>query len=530
MNIYHVHDFKEDEYSWNEVGRRKAKKNSYIRWLIMIVSFVILFIAAYLEFRYDLLEINGFLCWLLAILVFSWGFTICYASYVRKHACKMSLEERHDFNLYLYHHKYWKNPILANQALLNNAIILVKMKQYEQATQALDAMHIEKCKAKEMKLIYFLRIIIASFEDNEEKIEKAKIRYTGIKDDTGNYPASELVENWIQMNDLEQMTACLEQIKPVKKEYPGLAFVVTIFLAYTFWFLGTAYGINRGAGYEIRYVFSAISLIVVNMGLFVMLILGIIWLHRHLNITSPVWIQKVVKFIICAVIAIAGLILLLINFLYVFLGLDDKETVMRKENGYTYLEVSWSNMGYNAYTEEYVTNNPFIMKKIYVPTKDDTFTNEQPDASNPDNTENNDQTDNDADSADSDTGNSDSQDNTEPYESDEWLRMRNGMQAVYNYLIETNALENPEFTYSSNAKGETYVIVSTGQETKDGNQVSVEYGLYYNREKTDDNGTYCDEYVLEKKYPGGTYDTQLVDFYLVNPDTLEVTDEHKTTW
>ena len=41
-------------------------------------------------------------------------------------------------------------------------------------------------------------------------------------------------------------------------------------------------------------------------------------------------------------------------------------------------------MGYNAYTAEYVTNNPFIMKKIYVPTKDDTFTNEQPDASNPD--------------------------------------------------------------------------------------------------------------------------------------------------
>ena len=109
-----------------------------------------------------------------------------------------------------------------------------------------------------------------------------------------------------------------------------------------------------------------------------MLILGIIWLHRHLNITSSVWIQKVVKFIICAVIAIAGLILLFINFLAVFLGLDDKETVTRKENGYTYLEVSWSHMGYNAYTEEYVTNNPFIMKKIYVPTKDDTFTNEQP--------------------------------------------------------------------------------------------------------------------------------------------------------
>ena len=26
MNIYHVHDFKEDEYSWNEVGKDKNRK------------------------------------------------------------------------------------------------------------------------------------------------------------------------------------------------------------------------------------------------------------------------------------------------------------------------------------------------------------------------------------------------------------------------------------------------------------------------------------------------------------------------
>lgn len=540
MNIYHIQDFNEAEYSWNEVGRKKAKMNGYILRLIMVVSLIILFIAAYLEFRYDLLEINGFLCWLLATLIFSWGLTICYASYFQKHVSKMSLEERHDYNLYLYHHKYWKNPTLANQALLKNAIHLVRMKQYEQAAQALDAMYIEKCKAKEMKLIYFLRIIIASFLEDKEEIEKAKTRYTGIADSTGNYPDSELLENWIQMKDLEQMTACIEQIRPVKKEHPGLAFVVTIFFAYTFWFLGTAYGINQSAGYEIRYVFSAISLIVVNTGLFIFMILAIIWLHRHLNIAAATWVQKVVKFIICTVLAIAGILLLLINFLNVFLGLADKETVTKKENGYTYLEVSWSNMGYNSYTEEYVTNNPFIMKRVYVPAKNDAFTEEQPDDSGQGNIGNNDQTGNSTGSGNTDPGstdpgtgtaNGDSQDNVTPSdESDEWLRMRNGMQAVYNYLNDTKALDNMEFTYSSTAKGEMYVIVSTGQETKDGNPVDVEYGLYYNREKTDDNGMYCDEYVLEKKYPGGAYDTQLVDFYLVNPDTLEVTDEHKTTW
>lgn len=26
MNIYHVHDFKEDEYSWNEVGRKRRNR------------------------------------------------------------------------------------------------------------------------------------------------------------------------------------------------------------------------------------------------------------------------------------------------------------------------------------------------------------------------------------------------------------------------------------------------------------------------------------------------------------------------
>ncbi|MFR3343051.1 MAG: hypothetical protein ACLTS6_02595 [Anaerobutyricum sp.] len=106
--------------------------------------------------------------------------------------------------------------------------------------------HIEKCKAKAMKLIYFLRIIIASFEDNEEEIEKAKIRYTGIKDDAGNYPASELVENWIQMNRSGADDSVSGTNETCQKNTQVLAFVVTIFLAYTFWFLGTAYGINRG--------------------------------------------------------------------------------------------------------------------------------------------------------------------------------------------------------------------------------------------------------------------------------------------
>ena len=59
---------------------------------------------------------------------FSWGLTICEASSFRKHASKMSLEERHDFNLYMYHHKYWKKFDYGKSGSFNNAMILVRLK------------------------------------------------------------------------------------------------------------------------------------------------------------------------------------------------------------------------------------------------------------------------------------------------------------------------------------------------------------------------------------------------------------------
>ena len=51
-----------------------------------------------------------------------------------------------------------------------------------------------------------------------------------------------------------------------------------------------------------------------------------------------------------------------------------------------------------------------------------------------------------------------------------------------------------------------------------------------NGSKTDADGNSCEELVLEKVYPDGNYETELVDFYLVNADTMQVTDEQKNTW
>ena len=79
-------------------------------------------------------------------------------------------------------------------------------------------------------------------------------------------------------------------------------------------------------------------------------------------------------------------------------------------------------------------------------------------------------------------------------------------------------------------KGEQYAILCETTEEKDGTTVHVKYCLYDNGSKTDENNTDFEELVLEKVYPDGGYETELVDFYLVNMETLEVIDEQKSRW
>ena len=86
------------------------------------------------------------------------------------------------------------------------------------------------------------------------------------------------------------------------------------------------------------------------------------------------------------------------------------------------------------------------------------------------------------------------------------------------------------FTKTAKAKGEYYAMLSETTEEKDGTTVNVNYCLYDNGSKTDENNNTFEELVLEKVYPDGGYETELVDFYLVNPETLEVIDEQKSSW
>ena len=525
MNIYLVNEFKEKEYDWSKAGRKKAKRYRYECIAIRITVILLAFFEAFLVLYYKFLKSSGFIWWALALIILLYGLLLTCASSKRKSVEHMSIEDKHDYNLYLYHHVYWKNRNTANKILLNNAMLLVQLKRYRQAAQALDSIYIEKCSGKEMKQMYFLRLMIAAYEDEKDDIEQEFTRYIGIKDEEKEYPDDELLKSYIQMKDLEDLAECLEKIKSEKKkEYPVLISIITLLGAYSVEFLGLLYGINRDVGYEIRANYLRSSFVIVETVLVILMIAGIIWVCRRLDVKErKAWKKKVRKVISSVCLGIIAVCVLFSNFMAVIEELDNRETIIKEENGMIYLEVTKSS-GYDSYAEQYKTNNPFIMKKIYLPGEDDASVDHTKDNQIQDNNVQNSMEQENMDQG--STGQSQSTWDEEAH----GTRIQDGMSAVYRYLSETNALQNLEFTYSSNAKGEVYAIVSSGQEEKDGKSVKIEYRIYYNNEKTDENGVVCDEYVLEKKYIDGEYDKQLVGFYLVNPDTKEVADEHKTTW
>lgn len=91
-------------------------------------------------------------------------------------------------------------------------------------------------------------------------------------------------------------------------------------------------------------------------------------------------------------------------------------------------------------------------------------------------------------------------------------------EKVYDLLIAQNKLENPCFDYRLNAKGYPYAVVSTNDE--------YTLSLVFNKYKNNDEDY---EIVLEK-YIKKTSTQSLVDFYLINTKTLEVTDQQRDYW
>lgn len=91
-------------------------------------------------------------------------------------------------------------------------------------------------------------------------------------------------------------------------------------------------------------------------------------------------------------------------------------------------------------------------------------------------------------------------------------------EKVYELLKSQNKLDNPCFDYQYDAKGYPYAVVNT-----QGNRIK---SLVFNKQSGDDYEIVLEEYNQNE----GKSSATLIDFYLVNTKSLEVTDEQKNTW
>ena len=497
-------------------------KSDKAKWLIVLPAMLGIVLVTYMERATDVWGFGAFICQLIAILELAYGLRIAMLAQNRKKSYRLAPEERHEYAKYLYEKQYRRYPVVANQMLLVMARMSVLLDNYEQAAKELSDIHIDKFNPAQLKLYYYLKIVTAVARGDATGILESQMRYEGIPDSKCVYPFKSELAMWIEQRDTVQMAEALKKAAPDKKEHPIRIGIITVILAYSTFFYGLWYGINRDMGYEVRYHFAEISIVVVGIGMAVLIIWGIVslYIHNCQELAVQSGKSRVALIIIYGAAAIFALLILGMSSLSVVLGMDGIETVTDHDSKYTYITVQEDYGGERRYR----TNNPFVMQSMdsLWLSSDTTDADENNEESPDTNTGNS-----------SETEDSQSEDTVEDYEMEgqhDGLMIQNAMLAVYNYLQEQNTLQNMAFSYTANAKGEVYAVISEAQETKDGNTINVRYCLYDNGAKTDADGNSCEELVLEKVYPDGNYETELVDFYLVNADTMQVTDEQKNSW
>ena len=259
----------------------------------------------------------------------------------RKKSYQLAPEERHEYAKYLYEKQYRRYPVVANQMLFVMARMSVLLGKYERAGEELVDIRTDKCNPVQLKLYYYLRIITAQATEDVDGVQENLTRFAGIPDVKGVYPSEAVLAMWIEQRDTVQIAEALKKAVPDKKEHPMRIGIITVILAYSTFFYGLWYGINRDMGYEVRYHFAEISIVVVGIGLAVLIIWGLVslYIHNCQELAVQSGKSRVALIIIYGAAAIFALLILGMSSLSVVLGMDGIETVTDHDSKYTYRTV-----------------------------------------------------------------------------------------------------------------------------------------------------------------------------------------------
>ena len=573
-NIYRIGEGVPDSYKWNLSGRRLAVLYRFFSAFLVPVAWVFLVIF----FEWHMIRIGeltggGILWTLVALIILFYSVLIFLNHLFSGISRRLDPEERHDYILYGFHHRGRRNVRLRAQSLLFMAQLDIRMHRPERAGEALEEIPTDKLSVEQMKLYTLLKLAgevlseegategtLSEKGETEgtvrgegEKQSRASaedwyIRYSGFSDQTGKFPENAAVESWMKPEAMEnkqaqdEMIAAVSGISIGSEPHPFFNLFFGMMLAHSIFFPAVQNFTASGWRLRPKYSFFAGGL----AGLFVLILgIGILYLllKKRRRAGSPERGADKARLII---VGIAWVLLVLSLSAMVFLGswagTSDQERILTDAvpdpfTGIKYVYLA-EEEDYGG-TRYYRSPDFIFMEEWSEAIYYDTEAN-LPEAGGEELNTASAVSGNSAESGgtDQETGSSSlsvfTGDSTgSGYDggegSDDSFFAQNAMQAVYEYLKNNGAYQELRISYSANAKGDLYARIGSGSEAQGAEERSYELRLYDNGEKESDSGI-CREIVLEKVYMAGDGETELLDFFLVHPETMEVTDENKTDW
>ncbi len=575
-------------YDWDPAGKRLAVLCRILSFVCMPVLWVILVLLVLRKTFMQGIVTPGGLFWLcLSVLILLYGVLVFINNLFVSLSRRLSAEGRHDFLLYRCHHVFRKNKKRRAKSLLVMAELDLQMHRLRAAEDALLAVDTEALTARQLKYYNFLGMARELFAKSGPENENAPardeagnghefasaqewyIRFAGIKENSDRFPDDKVIRSWLCMDEPDREKVRGEIVKAAahaaeEPEAPAAApLIFWTMLAHCVFYLAAANCL--GAGWHLRSDYNMIASFLA--GVFVIALGGWV-LYLVLRVSKrengPAKGGRLARHVIAGIAwmvfitSVAGLILLriLLSGAERVIARNIVDPYTNKKYDYIAMDPAYGGTEYframdPVFMEEWSEAAAYDQKtdgEGAVAGSDDSFPEGVSSSANPAGA------DSDAIRGTSDSGQSAASDGTDggagatdgtdsgtaasdgtdggagaSDATDGWFDAQNAMQRVFSYLEDSGEYPDLAISFSANAKGDVYALISSGSENKDGNEVSFELRLYDNGERDAGGGTER-EIVLEKVYPSGGYDTELLGFYLVNTETGEVTDEHKTSW
>ncbi|MCI6680851.1 MAG: hypothetical protein MR472_00230, partial [Parafannyhessea umbonata] len=363
------------------------------------------------------------------------------------------------------------------------------------------------------------------------------------------FPPDNVVLGWAQdaadgraPEDATMREVCASALQP-RRRRPLLAVSLSVMLAHCLLFAGVATGVDATDSWRLRLGYQTIAGLLTSMFMVALEIAGVVLLARwRMRQDAPQTRgRKAAQVVGSCLVVMAVTCLALVVAIGTIFATDGTERIIargvRSDSAdgrpYDYVALDMEN-GYGAArSTTYWRTRDFIVMQEWSPAQDyDTKAERKTTADSSDagtGTTDGSTSATKSEDASSDPISSNASDSGTP-DADSAYALADQMRAVARYLQEQDVVPDAsEPALGYDAKGHAYASLGTQSQTVNGKTVEVGYELRDNGESQQPSGT-AQELVLERTYPNGEGDAELVGFYLVDHQTLTVTDENRTSW